>query len=336
MVALIESAWLAKAIHVAVTLDIPDLLKAGPKQAHELSAATGTETKSLHRIMRALAAVGIFDADERQRFSLTSLGATLRADVPGSLHDWALLMLGTVHQEAWGDVLHSVCTGESAFQHRYGMNLWQYRARHPDYAKVFDAAMAGFTMTYVETLLNSYSFSNYRKIVDVGGGDGSLLIGILQRCPNADGIVYDLPDVADRARQRISAAGLGDRCVVVAGDAFVVVPAGADAYVLSRVLHDWDDDQARQILMSCRNVLKADGRVLVIERTMPDDLKEIASARSSVIAEISMTDLNMMVMTSGRERTPAEYQALFGPAGLELVRIVQTETGMNVMELATV
>jgi orsellinic acid C2-O-methyltransferase len=249
------------------------------------------------------------------------------------LHDWVLLMMGNVHQEAWSDVAHSVRTGQSTFQHRFGMDLWQYRSKHPEYAKLFDAAMASFTMTYIENVLSSYSFSTFRNIVDVGGGDGSLLIGILQRNPDTQGIVYDLPAVADRARQRISELGLTRRCLVTSGDAFVEVPPGADAYILSRVLHDWDDDHAVKILASCRKALPVDGRALVIERGMPDSLEELALARSPILSEITMTDLNMMVMTTGRERTVAEYHGLFGLAGLELDRLVPTQTAMNVMEV---
>ena len=333
MVALIEASWLTKAIHVVVSLRIPDLLRDGPQRSEELAAATGAHAKALHRVMRALAAEGIFAADEQKRFSLTPLGATLRTDVPGSLHDWALLMLGRVNQDAWSEVLHSVRTGESAFRHRYGTDLWQYRSEHREYAETFDAAMAGFTMTYIASVLGSYSFSAFRTIVDVGGGDGSLLIGILQRYPEMRGVVYDLPAVARQARERIERTALTERCLVVSGDAFVDVPRGGDGYVLSRVLHDWDDDRARQLLAGCREALPAHGRILVVERTMPENLSELASARDPAGSEISLTDLNMMVMTSGRERTVAEYDELFGAAGLDLVRIVATQTAMNVMEL---
>ncbi|MGB8890231.1 MAG: methyltransferase [Candidatus Korobacteraceae bacterium] len=283
--------------------------------------------------MRALAGEGIFAVDDLGRFSLTPASAILQTDVPGSLHDWALLMLGEVHQEAWTEVIHSVRTGQSAFPHRFGMDLWQYRSNHPGYAKLFDAAMASFTMTYIDNLLTNYSFSTFRRIIDVGGGDGSLLIAILQANREIQGIVYDLPDVAERARQRIDNVGLANRCQVSSGNAFVKVPKGGDAYILSRVLHDWDDDSACKILSSCRNVLPADGLILVIERALPDNLRQTVSTASSVLSDINMTDLNMMVMTSGRERTIAEYRELFRKVELELVRVVQTQTAMNVMEV---
>jgi len=333
VVRLVEGSWVSKAIYVVVSLCIPDLLRDGPRKIEELAAATGTHTQSLHRIMRALAGEGLFNFDDLGRFSLTPAGAVLRTDVPSSLHYWALLMLGKVHQGAWEDLMHTTRTGESAFQHRFGVDLWQYCAQHTEHARLFAAAMAGFTTTYIQDLLSSYSFAAFKKIVDVGGGDGSLLIGILQANRNIQGVVFDLPQVVAQAKQRIDEAGFTDRCIASEGDALVEVPRGGDAYILSRVIHDWDDDKARKILVSCRKALTAGGRILVIERTMPDSAKETASLPASLLSDINMTDLNMMVMTSGRERTIREYQSLFAQAGLELIRVIPTHTAMNVMEV---
>ncbi len=332
MVALVEAAWLSKAIYVAASLNLADLLRDGPKRSAELAALSGANRDALARIMTALTAAGLFAADEEGRFSVTELGATLRTDVPGSLNAWALLMLGDPNQEAWSDVLHTVRTGESAFTHRHGMDLWQYHAAHPEYATLFATAMASFTTTYVENVLRSYPFATFRTIVDVGGGDGSLLLRILGENAETRGTVFDLPQIAARAKQRIDDAQLSGRCVAIGGDALVDVPAGGDAYILSRVLHDWDDERAVTILASCRRALGPDGRVLVIERAMPDQPGEIASRRGPVLSDITLTDLNMLVMTSGRERCIAEYQALFRAARLALVRVVHTETAMNVME----
>jgi ubiquinone/menaquinone biosynthesis C-methylase UbiE len=331
-VRLIEGSWISQAINVVVSLGIPDLLRDGPRPSEELAAETGAHAQSLHRIMRALAGEGLFNFDDAGRFSLTPAGAVLRSDVPNSLHHWALLMLGEVHQGAWGELIHTARTGESAFRHRFGVDLWQYCAGHAEHARLFAAAMAGFTTTYVKDLLSSYSFAAFKRIVDVGGGDGSLLIEILQANHGIRGTVFDLPAVIARAEQRIHEAGLAARCVASGGDALVEVPRGGDAYILSRMIHDWDDYNAEKILVNCRRVLAAGGRILVIERAMPYGAKERASVPGSVLSDINMTDLNMMVMTSGRERTVGEYQSLFARAGLELIRVIPTRTAMNVLE----
>lgn len=333
VVRLVEGSWVARAIYVVVSLRIADLLRDGPRLVDELAAETGTHAESLHRIMRALAGEGLFHLDDLGRFSLTPAGAVLRNDVPNSLHPWAMLMLGNVHQCAWENLMHTVTTGESAFQHRFGLDLWQYCAEHPEHARLFAAAMSGFTTTYIQNLLSSYSFTAFKKIVDVGGGDGSLLIGILQANRESHGVVFDTPQAVARAKQRIDEAGLNERCIASEGDALVEVPRGGDAYILSRVIHDWDDDNARKILVSCRKALPAGGRILVIERAMPDSAAETASISPSLLSDINLTDLNMMVMTTGRERTTKEYRDLFAQTELDLIRSIPTRTAMNVMEV---
>lgn len=330
----VEGAWLAKALHAIVVLRIPDLLAAGPRPVEALAAATGAHAPSLHRMLRALAGEGLLAFDDAGCFSLTAAGAVLRSDAPSSLRDWVLVMLGEVHHGAWQDLLHTARTGESAFRHRYGIDLWRYCAEHEDHARLFASAMAGFTTTYIENLLGSYSFDAFGQVVDVGGGDGSLLIAVLKANPAVRGVVLERPEVAARARQRVRDAGLADRCSVTDGDALVEVPGGGDAYLLSRVLHDWDDDSAARILASCRNALASGGRVLVIERLMPGNATEAAALPASRLSDVNMTDLNMMVMTSGRERTITEYRALFARAGLDLLRVVPTRGVMNVMEAA--
>lgn len=335
MLRLIEGVWLAKAIQLVVDLRIPDVLRDRPKTSATLAASTRTHAPSLHRVMRALAQAGVFALDRSGRFALTPLGATLRADVPGSLRDWARLMLGPIHRGAWDELTACVRTGGSAFGRRYGVDLWTYRAKQPQYAALFDSGMTSFTTTYVEDLLASYSFSAFSSIVDVGGGDGTLLIRILGAYPRMRGVLFDLPPVVARATQRIARADLADRCVAVRGDAFAAVPSGGDAYTLSRVIHDWDDEAARRILVACRKVLPRHGRVLVIERVLPEDWRA-SSSTTPVFSDMYLTDLNMMVMTGGRERTLSEYRRLLRSAGLELVAARRTGTAMSVLEARVV
>jgi precorrin-6B methylase 2 len=322
---IVEGAWLAEAMSVVIRLGIPDLLRNGPRSADELAALTSTHAPSLHRVLRALAGEGVFERTDATRFALT--------ESTGALLPWAQLMLGDVHQGAWGNLMHGVQSGESAFQHTYGVDLWEYCAREPAHARLFAAAMAGFTSTYIRGVLSSYSFAGFRTIVDVGGGDGCLLVEILQLNPASRGVVFERPEVVAQAAQRIREAELGDRCAFQAGDALVEVPRGGDIYVLSRVLHDWDDAQARAILANCAAAVAAGGRVLVIERVMPDSAEELAAMPPSVVSDIHLTDLNMMVMTTGRERSVRDYERLFTEAGLRLAAVVPTATSMSVLEL---
>jgi hypothetical protein len=333
MIRIICGAWVSKAIHVVVTLGIPDILGDGRKSCSELAVATGTQVSFLRRLMWALTIEGVFATEDQLTFELTAIGATLRCDAPESLREWALLMLGDVHQGAWGELLYSVQTGKSAFSRRHGRDLWAFCKDNPDHAAMFDNAMAGFTRTYIANVLATFSFSGMRRIIDVAGGDGSLIIGLLEANALAHGVVFELPHVAKTAAYRIVAAGLTDRCVSIAGDALVEVPSGGDAYILSRVLHDWGDEASRRILKNCRNVLSGGARLLVIERIVPATSDEIAAMRGEILSDIALTDLNMMVMTSGRERTLAEYQRLFTQAGLRLIRVVPTHTSISVIEL---
>ena len=326
MVRMICGAWVAQAIRVVVALGIPDLLADGPRSSSALAAATGTQASCLHRLLRALSIEGAF--------ALTEVGATLRQDASASLRDWALLMLGDVHQDAWRGLMHTVTTGESAFAHRHGRDLWTYCREHPGHGALFARAMAGFTQTYVRNILASCSFAGARMIIDVGGGDGRLLIGILEQYGDARGVVFELPLVAAAAQQQIAAAGLAERGTVLAGDAFTQVPADGDAYLLSRVLHDWDDAHAVELLRNCRDAMSPAARLLVIERIVPVAPAEIAAVRPAHLSDIALTDLNMMVMTTGRERTRHEYQRLAESAGLGLVHVIPTRTAISVMELA--
>jgi ubiquinone/menaquinone biosynthesis C-methylase UbiE len=275
--------------------------------------------------MRALASVGIFAEDERGRFALTPLAATLRADVPGSLQAWVNMQSGDEQYRAWGDLLHSVTTGETAFNHVFGMSVWEYRARNPEQAKSFDDAMANQTSMYNTAIMSSYTFSGFEKIVDVGGGDGSLLTTILKANAGLKGVVFDLPHVAEKAKQRIDKAGLTERCQVIAGDVFASVPDGGDAYILSRMIQSWDDTRAIEILKNCGRAMAPSGRVLVIEGV-------IHSGNEPDINKIF--DLTMMVLSGGRQRTTIEYQKLMEAAGLTLSQIIPTESvlGVSVIE----
>jgi len=321
MIRLIAGFWISRAVYIAAQLGIADLLKDGPQDIEQIARATMCHGPSLYRVLRTLASVGIFVEDGQRCFSLTPLGATLQSGVPGSLRAWVNVQLGDEHFRAWGQAMHSVQTGESAFDHVFGMGVWRYRAQKVEHATLFDEAMANLTAMYNTAIVSSYSFSKFDKIVDVGGGDGGLLMAILQANPTLHGVLFDLPHVVQKATRRMAEAGLAGRCQVVAGDVFSSVPEGGDAYILSRVIHDWDDARSIAILKNCHRAMATPGTLLLVEGV-------VRPANESDVTKLF--DLNMLVLAGGRERTAAEYQALLEAAGFAMARIIPTPSVMGV------
>jgi hypothetical protein len=327
MLQLMSGFWLARAIYLAAKLGLADLMQAEPQTTAALAAATGTHAPALSRVLRALASAGIFAEDEQGRFTLTPLAATLQTNVPGSLRAWAMVQLGEEHYQAWGDLLYSVQTGESAFTHVFGTGVWPYRAQHPEHARLFDEAVAHVSSLHHATVLASYPFAKLTRVVDVGGGEGGLLVALLQAHPGMQGVLCELPHVAAKAQRRIAEAGLAERCAVVAGDVFTAVPGGGDAYVLARVLHTCDDDRAVALLTSCHRAMAPQSRLLLLERVLPARVHPSPTAQT-----VTLADLNLMVLSGGRERTAAEYRALCQAAHFELTQIIATPSGMSVIE----
>ena len=323
---MIEGLRIAQILYVAARLGLADHLKDGPRGCDELAHATDSHGPTLRRVLRALASVGILAQDDQQRFSLTPMGELLRSDTSDSLRDLVLNALAEERYRAWGGVMHTVKTGETAFDHVFGVGVWQYRAGHTEFGALFDKSIATFT-AHVQAVIRAYPFSNFKTIVDVGGGNGSLTMAILQAHPAVRGVIVDLPRVAEQTRGRIAAAGLSDRCDVIGGDAFQELPAGADGYLLSTVIHDWDDDHAIALLQSCRRAITLNSRLVLIERVVPERLDDSPLSRPVV-----MSDLNMMVMTGGHERTVTEYELLFQAAGLALTKVTPTDSIMSVIE----
>ncbi len=327
MLALIGGVRVARVLYVAANLGLADLLRDGPRTNGELAEATGSHAPSLARVLRALLALGVLTRDPEGRFGLTALGATLRSDGPGSLRAWILFALGEENLRTWGELLHSVRTGETAFDHVYKMGVWQYRQQNPEHGRLFDAAMAALMSGVDTALAAAYSFAGVERVVDVGGGDGTLLITLLRVHPGLEGVLFDLPEVAAGARRRIAGAGLAQRCAVVAGDVFDAVPGDGDCYLLARVIHDWDDERAVAILRNCCRAMSEGGRLLLLERIFP---AEVEPSPASLAA--ALTDMNMMLVTGGRERTEAEYRTLLSVAGVDAVRIIPTGSGLSVLE----
>jgi hypothetical protein len=322
---MLNAHFLAQALHVAAMLRIADLLADGPKSVEELAQASSAHPPSLYRLLRMLAGAGVFAEDEPGRFMLTPLAATLRTDTPDSVRDWALFIAAPPVWAAWGVLLHSIRTGESAFEHAFGMPLFKYMSDHSELARSYNKWMAKQSELQNAAVLASYDFSVHRRIVDVGGGQGATLVSILHTHPHVTGVLFDLPQVVSNA---LVPETLTERCEIVAGDMLQSVPAGGNAYVLKRVLMDWGDELAARILANCRDAMQRDGKILVIELVVPEGNEPSVS---------KFLDLTMLALQhGGRVRTEAEHRTLFAAAGLELTRVIPTSSPLRLLEGARV
>jgi SAM-dependent methyltransferase len=314
-------SWITQGISVAADLGIADLLAKGALTAEELASQTATHSGALYRVLRALASIGVFGEDDAGRFSLTPLGELLRSDSPFSQRSIAIMM-GEEFYATWGELLHSVRTGEPGFNKKFGASFFKYMQEHPERHDIYDAAMTGVHGGETEPVLDAYDFSAFRTVVDVGGGNGLALAALLRRHPAVQGILFDLPAVADRARSALSSTDVSGRLRIEGGNFFSEVPAGADAYVMRHIIHDWQDRDAIAILNECRKAMSPGGRVLVIEMVIPP-AGEPGFGR--------WLDL-MMLLVAGRERTKEEYSRLFSEAGLTMSRVIPTASEVSIIE----
>jgi hypothetical protein len=311
------SYWLSQAIYVAAKLGVADLLEDGPKSSAELSAATSCDRSSLFRVLRALASAGILSQIDGDRFALTRLAGTLRSNVPGSQRAIAIT-LGEVHYQACGDLLHAVRTGSPAFNQVFGASLFEHLAQNPEDGAAFNQGMTDIASMVAYAILLAYDFSKIPSVVDVGGGEGQLLRRILRWYPEMTGTVFDYSSAL-----RSPASVKEDRCSFIAGSFFDSVPAGAEAYLMCSVLHDWNDELAVAILRNCRKATANNARLLVVETVVPE---------TSAASFSKLLDINMMAMSSGRERTKSEFQALLDAAGFKLTRIIPTLAPQSIIE----
>lgn len=323
IVEMMTNLWTSRAVHAAAKLGIADVLAEGSKTTEELAARTGTHEPSLYRLLRALSGAGFVHQSEPGRFELTAFGEVLRSDVPGSMRATAITELGDEHYEAWGSLVHSIRTGGMAFEHRYGMPVWEFYRRNPEEAANFNRTMADFSAKFAPAILMGYDFARFKNVVDVGGGNGTLLAGILADWPHLRGTVMDQPRVIEQARHTSPALALNGRCTFAGGDFFESVPAGGDLYMLKWIIHDWDDERSVTILRNIRKGIAPGGRVILIETIVPS-----GEQRSFA----NLFDLNMLVMTGGRERDEKEFGELFARAGFRLARTVPLALEMHIIE----
>ena len=314
--------WITQAIYVAAKLGIADLLVKGPRSAAELAEASHAHAPSLYRLLRALASLGVFAEDEAGRFTLTPLAEGLRSNSPQSQRALAI-MNGEEQYKAWGELLYSVQTGKVAFDKVFGMPVFDYLSQNVEQAKIFDAAMVGVHGRETAAMTDAYDFTGINVLADIGGGNGSVLIGILQKFPSIRGILYDLPGVTQRAGANLRAARLEERCQIIAGSFFDSVPTGADAYLMRHIVHDWDDDKATIILRNIHRAMDAAGRLLVVEGVIPPGNQPSFG---------KLLDLTMLAIPGGKERTEQEYRTLFKASGFELKRVTPTAAEVDVIE----
>ena len=324
-------AQAAQVVYVAAKLGLADLLKDGPRATADLAAASDADAASLRRLLRSLVSLGVCTEMAGDRFALTPMGEYLRADRPDSVQPRAILNT-EVLQALWGELLHTVRTGESGAARVLGMPLWEYLSAHPETGALFDRTMASYARYRVGPAVAGYDFGQFGTIVDVGGGNGALLIEILRTHPRPRGIVFDLPAVAERAGQHIAGANLADRCVAVGGSALETVPGGGDAYILCNFLINMDDEEAARILRHCREAMAAGGRVLLVEPVMPAGGEPTDPYKSWDATTIDLTMLSIDGAGGWRVRTAEEFRTLLGASGLALTAIIPTSSSVSLIE----
>lgn len=301
-----------RALAVVAELGIADALGSRRLPIDELASAVRADADALGRVLRFLAARGVFRRDRRGRWRNNEASHLLRDDHPDSLRSWVRFQGAPWHFAIWQHADVSVRTGGSASVAATGAEYFDWLTGEPDAQRIFDDAMAETSRLVGPALVAGYDFAAHRSVCDVGGGNGSLVALLLAAFPELRGVVYDLPDVVAGAPERLEAAGVADRAEVVGGSFFEGVPEGHDCYVLKAIVHDWDDDSGARILGNVRRVLPAGGRVVVVDQVVPDGRYD-----NPALA----TDLEMLVLTGrGRERTAAEFASLFGRAGFRIER----------------
>jgi hypothetical protein len=302
---------LTQALYVVAKLEIADRLVAGPRDVDSLAREVGAHPDRLFRVLRALASFGVFSMDAERRFGLAPVGECLRSDRPGSLAAFATFQ-GEEPYRAFGELLHTVRTGETAFDHLYGMGQFDYLAQHPDASALFHRTMAG-TFAAVDDPFEGCDLRDRHVVVDIGGGQGVLLAAVLRRYPSLKGILFDLPEAVTDATAYLESCGVKNRCDVRTGSAFESVPSGGDVYVMSRILHDWPDEKALQLLRNCRKAIPDEGLLLLREAVLGEGVPPPARAQ---------LDLIMMAVPGGRERTEAEWRELLDRAGFVLQKVL--------------
>jgi hypothetical protein len=315
--------WVSRIIYLAAKLNLADRLAGGPKSAEELAGPTETDARSLYRFMRSLSNLGILAESDSHRFALTPLGEALKTGAPGSARPTVLTVASDWWVRGFCELPYSVQTGKSGFEKSLGVPIFDFLAKNPEDASLFSETMIGFHGAEPPAVSEAYDFSQFNTIVDVGGASGKLLATILNRHAAPRGILFDLPHVVRDAPRLLEAHGVSDRVTIEPGSFFETMPKGADAYILSHIIHDWNEELCLTILGHCRRAMNPSGRVLIIEMVLPDNNAPHPG---------KMLDVMMLVGPGGQERTETEYAALLGKAGFSLKRVVPTASAVSIVE----
>jgi hypothetical protein len=320
---LIFGAWMSQAITAVADLGVADALAGGPLPIDELATRVGANPDALRRLLRVLISRGIFAQRNDGRYGLTPLADVLRSDAPASMAAMARFVGAPQHREHWSLLTEAIKTGASVVPTLRGKSFFDYMGDEPEFGQIFNDAMTGASGLSIGPVIDAYDFTQYRTIVDVAGGHGRLLAAILASAPNAQGVLYDLPEVIAGAMPLLQEKHVAERVRLVEGSFFDGVPAGGDAYVLKNIIHDWDDDASLQILRNVRTAATPATAVLLVETVIPED-----DSRSNA----KLTDMEMLLVNNGRERTAGEYRLLFDEAGFQMVDVVDTASPHSIIE----
>ncbi|SPM27705.1 methyltransferase [Mycobacterium terramassiliense] len=319
---LILAAWVSQGITAAADLRVADALSAGPLPLDELAGKVGADPDALGRLLRALIGQGIFARRDDGRYELTPMAELLRSDAPVSMAPMARFIGARQHREHWSLLTEAIKTGTSVVPGLRGKEFFDYLGDEPEFGQIFNDAMTGMSGLSIGPVVEAYDFTRFATIVDVGGGHGRLLAAILAAAPDAQGVLYDLPEVLAGAPALLRETH-AERVRLAEGSFFDSVPTGADAYVLKHIIHDWDDDASLRILRNVRSAAPAGAALLLVETVIPED-------DSGSIAK--WTDMEMLIVNNGRERTATEYRRLFDAAGFEMVGVVDTASRFSIIE----
>jgi hypothetical protein len=322
---MLDGHYLSQAIYVAAKLGIADLIKDGAKSTDELAKITEVNSQFLYRILRALSSVGIFTEVGERNFALTPLAKYLQSDVPGSMRLPAILVGEEWHWQAWGNMFGAVKNGTSAFEFRFGTKISDYFGQNPQQGKVFFEAMMTYSAIINSAILEAYDFSSFSKLVDVGGGLGTLLADILKANPSMTGILFELPPVVERAKQEnhFQSQQIAGRYEIVGGDFLESVPSEGDVYILKQIIHNLNDENAVKLLQNCHHAMSTNGKLLVIDPVIPSNNEPSFS---------KLLDLQMMVTHGAQVHTANEFQYLMTQAGFQITNIIPTKSPCCIIE----